>query len=631
MTSSLLSIGSRALNVAQGALSTVSHNIANANTDGYSRQDAVLSTAGGRFTGAGFFGQGVQISTVRRNYDQFLTGSVQAATATSAADAARATGLQSLDAVFGDPELGIGASLDAFYAAAGDLANRPADTATRQVFLGRAQQLAQRTSTVGAQLQELVAQADSKLKFDVVQVNTRLDEVHKLNDQIARLKGTGQPPNDLLDQRDAAITALNGLLAVRTVEQDDGSLAVFAAAGAPLLVGAQQSVLAAVPDPSVPARTAIQLKVGGSTQWMDANALGGGSLAGTLRLRDQDLAAAINQVGRLATVVAGAFNAQQDVGVDATGARGQPLFTVPAPTARARDGNAGSGTVGVSIADASALQPSDYEVRWDGSQYAITRLSDNQVTTVASLPATLDGLRLTGTGTPAVGDGWRVTPLAAAATGLAARPLGTRDVATGYAATVQANATNAGSVRATAFAVGRYDPANAATVTITFTSPTTFDVTGVPGGPLTNQAYTPGAKLPPTGDWNGWTLTLDGTPAAGDGMRVGATSSPAADNRNALALQGLGSAPLLAGGTLNQAYAALLGDVGNRVQTGQAAADVSQALQAEAVQRQQTVAGVNLDEEAANLLRYQQAYQACARIVQASQTLFDSLLAATSR
>jgi flagellar hook-associated protein 1 FlgK len=631
MTSSLLSIGSRALNVAQGALSTVSHNIANANTEGYSRQDAVLATAGGRFTGAGFFGQGVQISTVRRNYDQFLTGSVQQATATSAADQARSTGLQALDAVFGDPALGIGASLDSFYAAAGDLANRPADTATRQVFLARAQQLAQRSATVGGQLQELVAQADSKLKFDVVQVNTRLDEVHRLNDQIARLKGTGQPPNDLLDQRDAAITALNELMAVRTVEQDDGSLAVFAAAGAPLLVGAQQSVLAAVPDPSDPARTAVRLTVGGTSQWMDADAVGGGSIAGTLRLRDQDLAAALNQVGRIATVVADAVNDQQALGVDAAGVPGKPLFTVPGPAARARDGNAGSGAVGVTINDPAALQPSDYDVRWDGSQYNVLRLSDNKEFTGVTLPAVIDGMRLTTTGTPAAGDSWRVRPFAAAATGLAVQPLSTREVATGYAATVQTAAANRGSVAATGFAVVRQDPANAAAVTLTFTSATTFDITGVPGGPLTGQPYVPGGKLPPTGDWNGWSLTLDGTPAAGDVVRIGATPSPAADNRNALALQGLANAALLADGTLNQAYAALVGDVGNRVQTGRAAADVSQALQAEAVRRQQTVAGVNLDEEAANLLRYQQAYQACARIVQASQTLFDTLLAATGR
>jgi flagellar hook-associated protein 1 FlgK len=170
-------------------------------------------------------------------------------------------------------------------------------------------------------------------------------------------------------------------------------------------------------------------------------------------------------------------------------------------------------------------------------------------------------------------------------------------------------------------------------VAITFNNPpTTFNVTGLASGNLANVPYTPGQRVPPApADYNGWAMVIDGAPAAGDVFNVKPATSPASDNRNALALGSLAKLGLVAGASLNEAYAALLGDVGTRVQSGRETAEVSSRLQAEAVDRQQNVSGVNLDEEAANLLRYQQAYQAAARIIQASQSLFDSLLSATGR
>ena len=233
----------------------------------------------------------------------------------------------------------------------------------------------------------------------------------------------------------------------------------------------------------------------------------------------------------------------------------------------------------------------------------------------------------------AAGDSWRVKPFAAAATGLAARPLGPRQIATGYAATVEAAAANQGSGLTSGFAVVRASTDNKLPVTISFNNPpTTFNVSGLAGGNLSNVSYTPGQQVPPApADYNGWTFTLDGAPAAGDSFNIKPVTSPGSDNRNALALGALASLGLVAGASLNESYAAMLGDVGTRVQSGRQSADVSSRLKAETLDRQQNVAGVNLDEEAANLLRYQQAYQASARIIQASQSLFDALLSATGR
>lgn len=633
MTSSLLNIGSSSLAAAQGSLATISHNIANVNTPGYSRQEVQLATAGGWYTGAGFFGRGVELTTVRRLYDQFLTATVQSAAARSAADTVRASGLQALDGLFADPELGIGAAVDALFSAAGDVANQPADPSARQSFIARAGQLAQRLTRVGSEIAALARSADARLAQDATQVNARLGEIARLNARIGDAMARGHAPNDLLDQRDAALQGLNALLQVHVLAQDDGSVSLFTASGAPLLVGNQVARLDTAADPAEPSRLALRLTVGSQPQWLTADALGGGSIAGTLQLRDGDFTAALNEVGRLAQVIASAFNRQQSLGIDMDGNAGAALFSVPAPAAWPNGANSSGATVAAVVADAAALVASDYEVSWNGTDYTITRLADGQASTAAALPATVDGLTLTGAGVPAAGDSWRVRPLAAAATGLATRPLSPRQLATAFAAVVEPAAANRGGARATDFQVLRATADTALPVTITFNDPpTSYNVTGLASGDLSNLPYTPGQRVPAApADYHGWALTLDGAPAAGDGFSVRAMNSPGTDNRNALAFGQLANRELVGGATLNEAYAALLGDVGTRVQSGREAAALSERLATDAVARQQNMAGVNLDEEAANLLRFQQAYQASARIIQASQNLFETLLSATGR
>lgn len=629
---SLLNIGTRSLAAAQGALSTISHNIANVNTPGYSRQEAVLSTASGQFTGSGFFGRGVDLTTVRRQYDQFLMGAVQSNTAQASADAARSDAMAQLDSLFSDPELGIGAAVDGLFSAAGDLGNRPADTSVRQAFVARADQLAQRVTAVGGQLSEMGQLVDLRLTQSVAQVNQRLTEIKTLNNQIAQAQTSGHAPNDWLDQRDVALQALNELIGVSTVASPDGTINLFGSNGAPLLVGNQQSQLQAVPDPADASRLSLQLKVGAITQPLDGQSLGGG-ISGLVRFRNNDLANAMNQVGRLAVVLADSFNTQQSLGVDANGVPGRALFSVPEPVTRANSANSGTNTITATVSNSAALKPSDYQVDWNGSAYTITRLSDGLTTTTAMVPATMDGLTFTSSGPIAPGNSYTIQPYAVAATGLSAQALLPREIATGYAATVESAVTNSGNAVVRQFQVNRQTPDTTLPVTLVFNDPpTTFNVTGLTGGNLANVPYTPGQRVPAApADYNGWSLTLDGPPAAGDSFQVKQTLSPANNNGNALALGKLADQALVDGATLNGSYAALVGDVGIRIQSARDTASVSSRLLSESTTRQQNVSGVNLDEEAANLLRYQQAYQASAKIIQASQQLFDTLLAAVNR
>ncbi len=557
MTVSLLQLGLGGMAAAQGALANTANNIANANTPDYARRDVVLATAAGAAGGASLFGNGVQVEGVRRSYDQFLAGALQGLSSQSAADRTRAQALDQLDAVFADADLGLGAAMDQAFGALGDVANRPADAAARQLALARIDQLARRFNTVGQQLATLEAQGQARLQADAAQVNARLSELRQLNAQIPALSAAGQAPNDLLDQRDRALLALGELLPVHTVTNADGTLHIYTPAGAPLLVEQTASTLEAAPLPGDPRQLGLRLQTGSASQWLTTDALVGGSLGGTLAFLGQDLAPIASLLDALARGLADGLNAAHAQGVDATGQPGQALLAH----------------------DAGTLRP-------PGAAISLRALS-----------------------------------------------LAPAQLATGVAALAQPALGNTGSAR-----VARLDIAQAPLdvsqpVALVFADPPTqYSLTGLPGGDLLNQPYTPGQALPPppaTGA--GWRLLLTGTPAAGDRFDITRNPAPGADNRNALALQALARQPLADGATPAQGYAALVGEVGGRVQSGRDQAGVSERLAGEARQRKAQVSGVNLDEEAAALLRHQQAYQACARVLQTSQSLFDALLSATGR
>lgn len=632
MATSLLNIGSRSLAAAQAALGTISHNIANVNTPGYSRQEAVLSTAAGQFTGAGFLGRGVDVTTVRRQYDQFLVAAMQANTSQASADSARSAALQELDGLFANPDLGVGAAIDDVLSAAGDMANRPADMSARQSYLGRIDQLAGRFTSMGSQLKALGDQTNDRIAYAAAQTNSRLTEIRALNTRIAEALASGQPPNDLLDQRDAALQGLQQWVSVTTVTAADGSLSIFGTQGAALLVGNHQAEVRVATDAGDPSRPSLELRSGMTVQAIDG-ALVGGTIGGLFQFRDTDLDATQNSLGRLAIVIADQLNSRQSVGVDSAGTPGRALFTVPAPRSVADNSNAGSGTLSITVADSAQLKASDYRLEWNGAAYTITRLQDGQTTTTSMVPATVDGLTFTMAGIPAAGDGYSVQPFRNAAAGIRTNSLSPKELATAYAASAEMAANNAGSAKVTGFQVVRQTADTTLPVAITFNNPpTSFNVTGLAGGDALNVPFVPGSRLPASpADYNGWILSLEGVPAAGDSLTISKTTTPASDNRNALALNGLADSPAVDGSTVSEAYASLIGEVGGRVQGARGAAAASTQFLEEATARKERLSGVNLDEEAANLLRYQQAYQASAKIIQASQSVFDALLAAVGR
>lgn len=624
--SDLMRIGSSAMNAAYAQLQTTGQNIANAATPGYVRREVVLQEAGD-MGAQGWVGRGVDAVAVRRVYDEFLVRESVASRSAAAQDAARSDSLDKLDRLFADAESGLGAGFDDLVSAFADLAAKPSDPSTRTAVLARAETFAGRAAALDTRLVELRDSAQGQLQGEVQKANDALSALALVNRRIGEARGALGEPNALFDQRDSLLSDLNATLRANATVAQDGTVTVETQRGEPLVVGASASRIVATADPLDPSKLAIAVVRGnGVTLPMDGSEVGG-RLAGLMRFASQDVDAARYEVGRIAAAVAGAVNAAQQEGVDATGVAGQPLFSIGTPVATGATDNTGSARYTLAINDPAALQASDYELSWDGAAYSLRRLSDGSTQAVASLPATVEGLRLSLTsGTPAAGDRFLIRAASAYAAGTKSLITNPDRVATGMPVTAETGASNAGDVRAAALGVDTLLPATSATVTITFTSPSTFDVVGPGTGNPSGLTYTPGMSLA----FNGWSMTLQGSPAAGDTMTVSQTVNAAADNRNARALLALGDAAIVDGQKVIDRYAALVGDIGTRTQSAQTAGEMSRRIHEDAERARTEMSGVNLDEEAARLLQYQQAYQAAAKVVATANEMFRALLEAAA-
>ena len=629
------------------ALQTTGNNISNANTPGYSRQQVELATAGGQFTGGGFFGKGVDVSTVSRVHDQFLTREAALTQSVAEADSARLAQLQRLEQLFGTGESGLGYLSGQLLNSFVDVASRPQDTASRQVALGQAADTAARFRATGEQIDTLQAGVTQDLKNSIKAVNALAQTVAGLNQQIAVAKATGHEPNDLLDQRDNAVAEIGKYLQVTTIEADDGSQNLFIGGGQRLVLGAQASSLSAMADVFDPSRLHIGVRDAGIDQMVPDSMISGGSMAGLMRFQNEDLRDARNTIGQMAAALAGALNGQQHLGLDLTAPGGRPggdLFAVGAPRVLRASGNSGGAVVSLQLADARQLRASDYELRFDGSNYTLTRLGTQgaaQTYTPAALAAgvTVDGMTVRlDSGSAVAGDRFLLQPVVGAASGMRRVLDDPRGIAAASPVTATLGSANSGTLAISSLdvrtpiatppnAVVRFnqDPATAAT---------TYQVS-VDGG----STFAPAQPLVPgqaitLADGSGnalWELSLAGTPADGDLIRIDPTAFPAASNGNALALAALRDAMLVGGNTITDAWAGALSDIGVRVQSAQGAAQLSSAVASDAQARQSATSGVNLDEEAARLIQYQQSYQAAAKMLQVAQALFDTLLQVTAR
>lgn len=645
--SGLMSIGMRAMYANYAGLQTTGHNIANASVDGYSRQQVELETAIGQFSGAGFIGKGVDVKTVQREYDQFLTREANTSKAQASYDDMRLERLRQLETVFTGGDEGIGAATSTFLNAMVDVASTPQDLSARNVVLGRAGELAQRFHTAAGQLDSIQQGVALDLQAGVANVNSIAQQIAQVNHQIAAVQGNGQPPNDLLDLRDQLLTKLSGFVQITTMPASDGSLNVFIGGGQQLVLGAQAAQLGLSADTFDPARVAVGLSSAGGMQPLTASLLGSGSIGALLHFQGDDLVRARTLLGQLSAAVAGSINGQQALGLDLNGNAGAALFNVGAPLALPASDNARGGggaflaNVTMTVTDASQLQASEYSLAYDGTGWQLTRLGDGSRQTVVD-GSVVDGFRLNlGAPPPAATDRFLLQPVSRAANSMTLALADPRGLAAASPVTATAAGTNTGTGAVASLKVVSTSVDPNQTATVTFTSST-----GAYNWELRDRVSN--ALLSSgSGTWsggqpialNGFELNLSGAPAAGDVFTVAKTAFPAASNGNALAFVGLrdsalvgrvgnGGGGLTGGASLTDAWSQAMADVGVRTQGASSSAAISSQVadSAKAARSQRT--GVNLDEEAARLLQYQQGYQAAAKVLQVAQTVFDSMLSA---
>ncbi|ALK98529.1 flagellar hook protein FlgK [Massilia sp. WF1] len=641
---SLLSIGKSGLYAAQAALATTGNNITNANVAGYSRQAVVQETSISMGGSNGFIGTGTQIAQVKRYSDEFLNAQVRTAQASSSGLDAYAAQVSQIDNLLADTTSGLSPALQDFFSAVQNLTGDRAGVPSRGALLSSADTLAARFQSMNGRLEEIRQGVNTQVTSSVNLVNTYASQIAKLNDQIGKLSAGDSLnlPNDLVDKRDQLIMDLNKQVKATVMPGDNNMLTVSIGNGQPLVVGSNNFQLVAMNSPTDQTRITVGYETGGKLSPLPESALTGGALGGVLEFRTKSLDLAQNSLGRIALGLAQTFNDQHHLGLDANGNPGGDFFTVtPAEVTKNVNNNPTTDTkIVATVSDATKLTTSDYKVQYNGSNYQVIRLSDNQPYDITTNPQVIDGMSYSITGTKvAAGDNFLVRPTINGAAGLKLALSDVSQVAAGAPIATSIPLSNTGTAKISEGSVTQAYLASplaaGAKIDIKIVS---GNLTGLPAGQQVTMTVGGKDQPIPIGDpvpfQDGATYTvagisfsMSGAPQEGDTFTI-AHNTGVGDTRNASLLGDLQSKNILENGsaTYQSAYAHVVSAIGNKTREVQVNSEASAAQLDQASKAAENVSGVNLDEEAANLLKYQQAYQAAGKVMQVADTIFNALL-----
>ncbi|MBT0624144.1 flagellar hook-associated protein FlgK [Pseudomonas sp. LF135] len=674
---SLLNIGMSGLNAAQGSLSVLSNNIANVNTPGYSRQQTTQNASANNQYGGVYIGSGTTLADVRRIYNDFLGAAYQSSTALNSDATAYASQAAAIDKTLSDKSTGMSAVLSAFFASLQTAAATPSDVSARQLLVTSAQTLSNRFNAISTQLTQQKESINSQLSTMSDQVNKLTSSIASLNTQIATAQGSStSAPANLLDARNEAVRSLNELIGVTATEKN-GQFSITTGTGQSLVEGGVANTISAVPSKTDNSQYTIQLNMG-DTPMDIGNVVSGGSIGGLLRYRSDALIPAINDLGRIAIATADSVNSQLGQGLDLNSDFGSSLFSdinsaaAIAQRSQAASGNsAGSGNLNVTIADSSKLSTFDYKVTFtSGNQYNVVR-SDGKAMgsfdTTTTPPPVIDGftLALDGKGPMAAGDSFKVSPTATGASNISVDLKDPNKLA--FAAPLAGNAstTNTGTGTFTpptltlpidinggaASAQLRTGIENSMPVKMVFGKPAadgtqSYTVSDAQGNPIGTGSIIPGqgnkvSISVPMRDASGTLIpgksfsfdtTVAGTPANGDSTTFSFNSGATSDGRNAQQLLGLqtkatvGAVDGNAGVSLVSANSRLVSQVGSKAAQANTDSTATGALLAANKAASNSVSQVNLDEEAGDMIKFQQYYTASSQIIKAAQETFSTLI-----
>lgn len=645
MDTGILRTSLMGLNAAQANISTTSQNIANVNIPGYHRQATLQTTTGSQSTTAGFIGNGVDASTVSRAYNSFLETQVTLNQGQLSNYQTYTQYATQLNALLGSQNSGFAAAMSSFFSSVQTVANDPTSNVARQGMLYAGQNLAGQVSNVNNGLTEIGQNVNQGIESLATQINAYAQNIASLNQQIGIVQSAGGSgnPNALMDQRDAAVAELNKLVNVTVTTQDGNGYNLYIGNGLPLVTGTQATGMTISTNPADPTQSMPALKIGTNTVPLDSSQISGGQLGGLLAFRDQVLVPTQRELGKIAYSMSTQVNAQSVQGYDLNGNVGTNFFNTPpvqAPIANSK--NTGNVTLGLTITDINKLANSDYKLSFDGTNYSLTRASDGTTytnATLAGLSAAVnagEGFSFSQTGgtTMQAGDTYLIRPTQYSANNFGVAISDPNKIAAaGQGVTATATGTNTGTATVSSASLSSTTSRPVANVPITLSYSGTY-----PGGTITatdstaavlgSFAYSSGTPI----SFNGISVTITGAPNTGDTFKLtnSGTSAGPGDNSNALLLAGIQNQKLLnnSANTLQSTFSQLVGKNATLESNAKTNQQVYQSLTDQATQAQQSYSGVNLDEEAANLIKYQQAYQAAAKAMQVASQMFNTILTA---
>lgn len=624
----LLNTGKSALFAFQRALSTTSHNIANVNTDGYSRQRVDFESVPGDARAINSIGGGVGIASIERITDQFASSRVSAATSAHAEQEVQYQLASRLDNMVATDGMSVAPALNNFFNSIQDANSDPSSIATREVVIENANQLADRFKSMQDQLDDTQSEVNDRTREAVQSVDQYAQSIAELNQRImGSVNSQGSPQaHDLKDQREKLINKISEYIDVDTLIQENGAMNVFIGKGMTLVTDSRAQSLDTVRDSLNPDRVQITISDGNSTQLLSTQ-IQGGIIGGLDNFSDTTLNQAMHDLGRLALTVADKMNQQHALGVDLDGNPGADIFDSTEPVVFSDTGNTGSGVLRGRITDIEAIQASEYVVRFDGANFTTTRSEDGQ-TSSSTLPVILDGMALSITGTPVAGDVFIVSATGRAATAMEVLIDNPDQLALAGQLTTSSDIANIGDTEISAATVtDNEDIGLSQPVDITFVTDNTYDIIDSTSGAvlLSGASYIDDDPI----NFNGWEVSIKGDAKAGDTHSVTPNVTGRGDNTNGRALADMQTG-LHVDGTesFSDAYGSLVSRIGSSTSAAATRTTALESLRNNAIDRQQTAQGVSLDEEAIDLTRYQQAYQAAAQIITTSETMFQSILGA---
>jgi len=653
--SSLLNIGLTGLNASQAQLNTTSHNITNAATLGYHRQAVSQAARDPQGLGGAFFGTGTMVSGVTRAYSQLLENQVMNADSRRADYAAYNQYISQVDNVLADADTGLTPALNEFFGAMQSVSSNPTNVAARQALISSGETLTARFRTLDARVSEIAQGVQGEIGATLGSINSYAEAIAELNQRIAVSQANvgGAAASDLLDQRQQAIAELNQLVKVSTVTARDGSLSVFIGSGQNLVMGSRAKELLIGDKLDENGRPMVLIRSAGNEATPIAETLlSGGALGGLLAVRRDGLEPAQRSLGLLAATMATAFNEQHELGVDLNGRMGSAFFDF----APVRVDPAGTVSASINPEQLAGLTGSDYALSYDGTRYVMTDIGTGEQQAVTpAVGGTLQykGLNLEGLDGLVAGNRVFIYPTRFAAGSIEMAISDPRTVAAAAPVVSAAAASNSGTARITDIRIASSEGmANTSGVPVFNPAALTFtEASGVftlQVSPAGEYSFVGGDTYTPVSESAGKIFTLQnsagfsyefklsGVPAVtGDGFSLSANTTGIADNRNAALLGALQTDKLMFGGgttgntptaTLNNAYAQLVAKIGSKTREVQAGERTQTSLLEQAQAARDSVSAVNLDEEAANLVRFQQSYQAAGRVMSVAQRLFDEML-----